>query len=141
MTDDKIIEQVLLHLDNWITTEDYNSKVGISGADYNKKVSKDEILNFYNVAYNYALSYAKLTEFPTTKEIIIVDDEEVEVIEILKPISTAIYMWCAGLLWNKYNIRSNNQIDETNTLGFGDKLVIQAKEMLKQYKDYSFYAY
>ena len=140
MTDETIIKQILMHLDGWVTEEDYK-KSNYTGAEYNKRISGEEVLNFYNIAYDYALVYTKLKEFPTVTKIIEDDGEETEVSELVKPISTAIYMWSAGLLWNKYNIRVNNQIDETNTLGFGDKLVIQAKEMLKSYKDYQFYAY
>lgn len=122
MEDEYIIKQTLTHLDGWILEDE---AVELTGAEYNKTVTADEVINFYNIAYNYALSYIKLNEFP----------------ELIQPIPTALFMWTAGLLWNKYNIRSNNQIDETNTLGFGDKLIVQAKEMLKSFKYYNFYAY
>ena len=50
-------------------------------------------------------------------------------------------MWTAGKLWQKYNVRTNNQEDDTNILGYGDKLVIQAKEILKPYKYYKMMVY
>lgn len=140
-SEETIITQTLLHLDGWILETDLNNNM--TGAEYNKVINRDEVLNFYDVAYDYALSYTKLQEFPTITSETEIDGEVIEETNLVKPISTALYLWTAGLLWNKYNIRSNNQIDETNVsfFGFGDKLVIQAKEMLKSFKNYKFYAY
>ena len=140
-SDEKIISQILLHLDGWILDTDLTETM--TGAEYNKIVQVDEVLSYYDVAYNYALAYTKRDDFPTITSEIIINEETVEETNFIKPISTALYLWCAGLLWNKYNIRSNNQIDETNSsfFGYGDKLIIQAKEMLKSFKNYKFYAY
>lgn len=128
MDEETIIKEVLFKLDNWIVENIDNdgdliesSSVEYSKLDYNKKVSSEEILHFYNVAKNYALSYTQLTNF-----------DEV-------PISdTALILWTAGLLWRKYDIRPNDQIDESYAIGYGDSLIIQAKEMLKPYKKYNF---
>ena len=128
MDDEAIIKEVLLKLDNWVVTnidndEDLNesNSLELDEMDYNKKVSSEEILHFYTVAENYALSYTQLTDFTNV------------------PIShTAIIFWTAGLLWKKYDIRPNDQIDETYSIGYGDSLIIQAKEMLKPYKKYNF---
>ena len=128
MDRETIIKEVLLKLDNWVVTnidndEDLNesNSLELDEMDYNKKVSSEEILHFYSVAENYALSYTQLTDFSDV------------------PISdTAIIFWTAGLLWKKYDIRPNDQIDETYPIGYGDSLIIQAKEMLKPYKKYNF---
>lgn len=89
--------------------------------DFNKKVTQDEIIDFYRVAINYAVSYTQLTNLPSNS---IID--------------TALILWTAGLLWRKYDVRPNDQIDETYSIGYGDSLIIQAKEILKPYKKYNF---
>ena len=128
MDRETIIKEVLLKLDNWVVTNIDNDEnlnesnsLELDEMDYNKEVSSEEILHFYSVAENYALSYTQLTDFSDV------------------PISdTAIIFWTAGLLWKKYDIRPNDQIDETYPIGYGDSLIIQAKEMLKPYKKYNF---
>ncbi len=128
LDDETIIKEVLFKLDNWVVentddTNDLDENVSseYDDIDFNKKVSSEEILHFYNVAMNYALSYTQLSDFSNV------------------PISdTALIMWAAGLLWRKYDIRPNDQIDESISIGYGDSLIIQAKEMLKPYKKYNF---
>lgn len=122
MEDAEIIEQVLYQLDGWVVND--NSTSDLFDEEYNKKINEDEILHFYDVAYNYAISYTQLEDFTG----IVISD-------------TALILWTAGLLWRKYNIRTNNQLDEDVPIGFGDSLIIQAKEMLKPYKKYTLYAY
>lgn len=128
MNEETIIKEVLFKLDNWVVENidkdgDLNQSHSLEydDMDINKKVSSDEILHFYEVAKNYALSYTQLTDFTNV------------------PISdTALILWTAGLLWRKYDVRPNDQIDETYPIGYGDSLIIQAKEMLKPYKKYNF---
>ena len=128
MNEDAIIKEVLLKLDNWVVA-DVDSSTDLSESnlsefsdlDYNKRVTSEEILHFYDVAMNYALSYTQLSDFNGI------------------PISdTALILWTAGLIWRKYDIRPNDEIDESYSIGYGDSLIIQAKEMLKPYKKYSF---
>lgn len=126
--EETIIKEVLFKLDNWVVDDtDEGNDLGENVSseydyiDVNKKVSSEEILHFYNVAMNYALSYTQLSDFSNV------------------PISdTALILWAAGLLWRKYDIRANDQIDESVSIGYGDSLIIQAKEMLKPYKKYNF---
>ena len=128
MNEETIIKEVLFKFDSWIVedidnTEDLieSNSVEYDDMDYNKKVSTEEILNFFDVAENYALSYTQLSDFSNV------------------PISdTALILWTAGLLWRKYDVRPNEQIDESYPIGYGDSLIIQAKEMLKPYKKYNF---
>lgn len=125
MDEEAIIKEVLFKLDNWVLTDIANDDNLIESEyndlDYNKKVSSEEILHFFKVATDYALSYTQLTNFENV------------------PISdTALILWAAGLLWRKYDIRPNDQIEESVTIGYGDSLIIQAKEMLKPYKNYNF---
>ena len=128
MNEETIIKEVLFKLDNWVVENIdkdgdliETSSLEYDDMDFNKKVTRDEILHFYDVATNYALSYTQLTDFQNV------------------PISdTALILWTAGLLWRKYDVRPNDQIDEAYSIGYGDSLIIQAKEMLKPFKKYHF---
>ena len=128
MNEETIIKEVLFKLDNWIVGDVDNTSdliesnsIDYEDLDYNKKITTEEILHFYNVAKDYALSYTQLSDFTNV------------------PISdTALILWTAGLIWRKYDVRPNEQIDETYPIGYGDSLIIQAKEMLKPYKKYNF---
>ena len=118
-----LVENVLLKLDGWVLKTDVDSE-NLSDMEYNKAIDEEEILHYYNLTVDYAKTYTGNYD-----------------IEFIPVAVSAITMWCAGLLWKKYNVRSNDQIDETFTVGYGDSLIIQAKEMLKPYKNYGFYVY
>ena len=133
MQDNEIIDSVLLHLQGYVVESDEP----ISDLEYDKKVSSDEVLSFYRITTSYVKSYINQSELPTVTEI--VEDEEIEVTDPI--VLDALSMWTAGKLWQKYNVRTNNNEDETNILGYGDKLVIQAKEILKPYKYYKMDVY
>ena len=133
MQDNEIIDSVLVHLQGYVVESDEP----ISDLEYDKKVSSDEVLSFYRITTSYVKSYINQSELPTVTEI--VEDEEIEVTDPI--VLDALSMWTAGRLWQKYNVRTNNQEDETNILGYGDKLVIQAKEILKPYKYYKMDVY
>lgn len=133
MEDNEIIDSVLVHLQGYVVESDEP----ISDLEYDKKVSSDEVLSFYRITTSYVKSYINQSELPTITET--VEDEEIEVTDPI--VLDALSMWTAGRLWQKYNVRTNNQEDETNILGFGDKLVIQAKEILKPYKYYKMDVY
>ena len=133
MQDNEIIDSVLVHLQGYVVESDEP----ISDLEYDKKVSSDEVLSFYRITTSYVKSYINQSELPTVTEI--VEDEEIEVTDPI--VLDALSMWTAGRLWQKYNVRVNNNEDETNLLGFGDKLVIQAKEILKPYKYYKMDVY
>lgn len=134
MEDSEIIKQILYLLDGWVLEDETED---LTDLDFNKSITSEEVLHFYNIAYNYALSYTRLDELP--KVTVIVDEQETE--ELSPQTITALTLWTAGLIYRKYDIRSNDQIDESVTIGYGDSLIIQAKEMLKGFKSYNFYAY
>ena len=136
MADNTIIDKVLAHLQGYVL-ESKVDKDDLTDLDYDKKISSYEILTFYEIASSYALSYLNRTEFPTRLKK--VENSEVEVIDPV--VNDAVCMWTAGKIWQKYNVRVNNNEDDTNTLGYGDKLVIQAKEMLKPYKYFNLKVY
>ena len=132
MTDKRIIDKILVHLQGYVL--DTEAEQGeYNDLEYDKKISENEITSFYELTISYTLSYLQLAKLPS----IIVDNAEVT-----NPVvQDAICMWTAGKIWQKYNVRVNNNEDETNTLGYGDKLVIQAKEILKPYKYYKMMVY
>ena len=133
MTESEIVNEVLLHLQGYVTDSDST----LTDLDYDKMTSSEEVLQFYRICQSYALSYLNRREFPTV--IIIEDDTEVEVCD--PTVETGVRMWTAGKLWNKYNVRVNNNEDDTNTFGYGDKLVVQAKEMLKPFRYFKVVVY
>ena len=140
MEDSEIIEKVLLHLQGYVIDSTVTSDE-LSDLDYDKKVSSTEVLNFYELAKSYALTYMNREEFPYKEIVEIVEETETTIRQYNPIICNAIHMWTAGLLWKKYDIRTNNQTDETNTLGYGDILIIQSKEMLKPFKYYKMMVY
>ena len=124
MEENDIIQQTLLYLDNWILEEDITQET--TTMDYNKKVSRQEVLDYFDTATNYAVSYTQ--------------NNDITGIDIC---NTALCLWNAGLLWSKYNQNISNNLDETNAnpFGYGDKLVIQAKQILKPYMKYTLQTY
>jgi len=49
-------------------------------------------------------------------------------------IEEGIILWCAGLIWNKHNLKVYNQEDETSSTGYGDKLINDARKDLEPYR-------
>lgn len=125
MEEEDIITRTLNKLDKWVLDTQIIEDE-LTDMDYNKSVTSDEIIDTYDDVVNYAESYLQRQDF-----------------ENIPVIDTALIFWTAGVLWQKYNQNINNQLDETNPnpFGYGDKLVIQAKEILKPYKSYSFSVY
>lgn len=113
-------DKILIHLDGFIIVEDGDESP--EDISYNKIVTSDELDEFYEIAEANARSYLG------------VDDS----IELNDAIITFVYMWAAGLIYKKYVIRENDLIDEDQTIGYGDNLIINAKVGLKPYKVYSF---
>ena len=115
----EIINKVLLKLDGFRLINIDETKKEYDDLTFNKEVTKEEVSDLYQLAEAYALSYTNLTELPNHS----ISDQ-------------ALILWTAGLLFRKYDLRPNDQVDETNTLGYGDSLIIQAKELLKPFKYY-----
>ena len=123
MSNSVLVKKVLLHLQGYMVESDIENNE-YSDLDFDKEVTSEEILSFFDVAKNYAISYLNRAELPSNPSV----DE-------------AVCMWTAGLIWKKYDVRTNNQEDETVTLGYGDSLIIQSKEMLKPWKYYAVKVY
>ena len=50
-------------------------------------------------------------------------------------------MWCAGILWRKYNLKVYDQQDETHVIGYGDELINSAKKELKPYRFFQLHVF
>ena len=118
---DEFVPLILNFLDGWILDNgEYTDRL-----EYNKKVKLDEVKQYYETATRYAISYLGYNATDTINEQLL----------------SFIYMWTAGLLWKKYNVRPNDLIDETYPIGYGDQLIITAKSGLTPYKKYNFTAW
>ena len=115
--DELRIQSILLKLPGFVT-----DTTELTDLEYDKKITNEEIEDAYNSALNYATSFCRQEKLP--------DDNVI--------VDTAIDFWTAGLIWKKYDIRPNDQEDETSPIGYGDNLIIQAKQMLKPFKFYEF---
>lgn len=112
---------ILNFLDGWILdNSEYTDRL-----EYNKKVTLNEVQQYYETATQYTISYLGYNTTDTINEQLL----------------PFIYMWTAGLLWKKYDVRPNDLIDETYPIGYGDQLIITAKSGLTPYKKYNFTAW
>ncbi len=121
--------QILSNLDGWIISDNnstenissYTDDLNISELSITKRVTSTEVELFYHKTLNLVTSYLgqNIDNFTTEEEPIIQE---------------CICLWTAGLLWRKYNLKIINQDDETNILGYGDELIIKAKNTLKPYR-------
>ena len=116
--DEKIIQKVLQYLDDYKLDDDQDT------LDYNKKVNRNEILRLYSTVTSEVISYLDTDEHQDTPLIF-----------------DFTCMWTAGELWRKYNVRVNDQLDESYPVGYGDQLIISAKAALKPFKKYRFTAF
>ena len=127
-----ITNNILNYLEGWeLKTEDTQNKNEVTSflsesetdnLNVSKEITVEELETFWVKTLNYAESYlqVKLDSF----------DSEI----IKNVIQTAMESWCAGLIYRKYNIRVIDRVDETQTTGYGDELIIQAKSILKPYQ-------
>ena len=116
--DEKIIQKVLQYLDDYILDDDTET------LDYNKKVNEKTILNLYSTVNSEVISYLNTEEHQNNPLIF-----------------DFTCMWTAGELWRKYNVRVNDQLDESYPVGYGDQLIISAKAALRPFKKYRFTAF
>ena len=116
-------DKILIYLDGFIVFDETPENQSDYPADptFNKIVTTDEINNFYNIALLHTRSYLGLNTSS----------------EINSEILPFIYMWSAGLIYKKYDIRPNDLVDETYPVGYGDQLIITAKAGLKPFKEYT----
>lgn len=127
-----ITKNILNYLEGWkLKTEDTQDKAEVTSflsesetdnLNVSKEITVEELETFWVKTLNYAESYLQVE----------LDSFDSEIIKNV--IQTAMESWCAGLIYRKYNIRVIDQVDETQTTGYGDELIIQAKSILKPYQ-------
>lgn len=118
---DEVIPLILNYLDGWILDTDLEA----NRMEYNKKVNRDELKQYYITTLQYARAYLGYNAEDKIEEHLLL----------------FIYMWTAGLIYKKYDVRPNDLIDETYPVGYGDQLIITAKSGLTPYKKYQFNAW
>lgn len=127
-----ITKNILNYLEGWkLKTENTQNKNELTSflsesetdnLNVSKEITVEELETFWVKTLNYAESYLQVELDSFNSEI------------IKNVIQTAMESWCAGLIYRKYNIRVIDQVDETQTTGYGDELIIQAKSILKPYQ-------
>ena len=124
-----IENQILSHLDGWITTSENSVNEGevqpfiddiIEYTDNpNKKITSAEIQRFYEEALQKAYMY--------TNRLNVEDLTSLEEGMFIK----GVCLWSASDLWNKYNIRVNNEdMEDTYVQSYGGLLYKQAVNIL-----------
>ena len=128
---EEIKKNILNLLQGYITSTDKDNDDSLTEMDYNNIITDEELELFYSQAVSQSLSHCYLVNFPT--EVILVDG--VETVVMNRQYQYGVLLWCAGLIWRKYDIRANDQIEETGSfvISYGDQLIIDAKKQLEPF--------
>ena len=130
---ENIENQILSHLDGWaISTEESSVNDGEAEAfitdittyadNPNKKISSEEVETFYNLALEKAYAH--------TNRLNVDDLSFIEEDMFVK----GVCLWTASDLWNKYNIRVNNEdMEDTYVQSYGGLLYKQAINILSSF--------
>lgn len=139
MTIEKTVKDNILNLlHGYITSSDKDADDTLTEMDYDNILTDDELERFYYQGLNSSLNYCYLVNFPT--QTIIQNGESVVVMDLL--FQHGVILYTAGLIWRKYDIRANDQIEEGGySISYGDQLIIDAKKQLEPfiYKAVSFW--
>lgn len=125
----KTINSILNKLNGYVTIAERESD-DLIDIDYDNVISLEELEDFYKQSFLFSLNYCYLLEPP--KKVIVMDDEEIEVVE--QGFELGVILWCAGLIWRKYDVRSTDQVEDSGFVtSYGDQLIIDAKKQLQPY--------
>ena len=128
--DVNVKKEVLNLLQGYITSSDKENDNTITEMDYDNIITDEELELFYAQALNSALNYCYLIAYPTQS--IIENGETVVIMDTLFRHGVILYM--AGMIWRKYDIRANDQIEEGGfSISYGDQLIIDAKKQLEPF--------
>ena len=134
-----IEKQILSHLDGWkIKVENIDSNnaqnetqgevspfiedITEYADNPNKKISSEEVQNFYELALQKAYSY--------TNRLNVTDLSNIEEQRFID----GVCLWTASDLWNKYNIRVNNEdMEDTYIQSYGGLLYKQGITILNSF--------
>ena len=147
---DEDIENILNRLQGYDFILNTDDDETLPDMDYDNAVLVNELQLFFNQALSESLGYCFLQDYPRKKPILYIPKghhhgekghhhiEKIGDGEMEPHFKEAVLMWTSGLVWRKYNIREHDNIDETNTVGYGDSLIINAKGLLKPFRYKSF---
>jgi len=109
---------ILDYLQGWSTESDVIVVDGESlQVNHNNVISVDEVERYFNRTVVYAENFMCRSSVPNVPEIVY-----------------GVVKWCAGLLYKKYNVRANDNMEDDNMqVGYGDFLIHDAKEDLTPY--------
>lgn len=134
--DENVQKAILNKLQGYITTTQRDESGNtITEMEYDNVITPEEIEDFYLQALFQSCGYCYLTNFPL--------ETPTEPGIMNKQFEQGVILWTAGLIWRKYDIRANDQIEETGSyvISYGDQLIIDAKKQLQPfvYKAVSFW--
>lgn len=124
---EQITKRILNKLQGWVTVSNRDENE-LNEMEYDNTVTEEELELFYAQALNSACSYCYLETFP-------VFTNTNGDVEMDNQFQEAVINWCAGLVWRKYDIRANDQVEETGSyvVSYGDQLIIDAKNILQPF--------
>lgn len=128
---ENIQDQILSHLDGWVISAEQTSNgevepfitdVTAYADNPNKRVSSEEIEKFYNLGLQKAYVHCNRLNVDDLSSI----EEEVFI--------KGVCLLTASDLWNKYNIRVNNEdMEDTYVQSYGGLLYKQAVNILNSF--------
>lgn len=125
MIDERIKKSILNKLQGYVMESDIQDDE-YAELEYDNVISEDELEDFYYQGLNQCCNYCYFLEYPKEE----IDGQKV----MNKRFETGLILWTAGLIWRKYNIRINDNMEESgNVASYGDQLIIDAKEILKPF--------
>lgn len=125
MIDERIKKSILNKLQGYEMVEDIEEEEYVE-LKYDNVITDDELEDFYYQALNQCCNYCYFLTYPTEE----IDGQKV----MNKRFETGLILWTAGLIWRKYNIRMNDNIEDSGTVvAYGDQLIIDAKEILNPF--------
>lgn len=129
----EIEKQIISHLDGWVVSTTQNSDdepvepfiddlTEFQLKNANKKISSEEVEGFFNIALDKCMVYCNrfnINDLTETEEQIFI---------------RGVCLLTASDLWNKYNIRVNNEdMEDTYIQSYGGLLYKQALLVLKPF--------
>lgn len=133
--EERVQKSILNKLQGYITTDMRDSEENITEMEYDNVITPEEIEMFYAQSRSQCCSYCYLVNFPVET----IDGNVV----MNRQFEEAVILWAAGLIWRKYDIRANDNVEEVGSyvISYGDQLIIDAKKQLEpfQFKSVSFW--
>lgn len=132
---ERIQKAILNNLQGYITTAQRDAAENITEMEYDNVITEEELELFYNQSLSQCCNYCYLVNFPVET----INNE----VEMNRQFEQAVILWAAGLIWRKYDIRANDNVEEVGSyvISYGDQLIIDAKKQLEPfiYKAVSFW--